>query len=221
MMFQQLPIGPGGISIGHNQISLDQLTTAELHAASIAIARDDLLNACIIADAAAKLGDEARQPFHKRAHATHGVVNTMQALEMGDETIISCRGEGIAADQERVEAERDAQLLMRKVIADLAIDRAETTELDQIRSSRDQRTESVERLVCQFLEGDFVDRSAILQEAFKGWQIFPADALNFAAHPFQRCGTAQHIAIIEADAIEGIHRPQINLVFKTLTCQRP
>jgi hypothetical protein len=73
-------------------------------------------------------------PAHQGTHSTFGVVDTVRALKMGDETVVRRRRERVTADQQRVKTEKYPEFFATKVSTDLLIDRPISAEPDQVGS---------------------------------------------------------------------------------------
>ena len=73
---------------------------------------DDLLDLGAAADLAALAFDQADEAAHQRARAAHGVVHAHALHERGDHAVDRARPERVAADEQRMEAERRAQPLV-------------------------------------------------------------------------------------------------------------
>ena len=79
----------------------------------------------------------------------------------------------------------------------------------------------MEGLVRQFAEGDAIDRLAIPHEAFEARQVLGRDARDLRAGGIKIGAAGHHRAVVEADAVEGVHRPQLHVVRHAAAAQRP
>ncbi len=145
----------------------------------------------------------------------------MHPLQMRDQAVIGRRRHRVAADQQRMEAEGDAQLRIGEIVAHLAEHRAIALQADHGGRRAQQGADAVEGLVRQLAEGDAVDRLAVPHEAFEAGQVLWRDARDLRAGGVEIGAAGHHRAVVEADAVEGIHRPQLHVVRHASAAQRP
>jgi hypothetical protein len=94
---------------------------------------------------AAQLGEQLDQAAHQRAGAALGEPHAPGALEVVDQRVDRRGLEGVAADQERVERQRLADVLVLHVAGDGAVHRAIGAQPAELRRDLDHVPEPQER----------------------------------------------------------------------------
>ena len=220
-ILQKLAVSPGNISVGDNDIGGELFAIGQLNACCAAAFGGDALHFGIVANAAPQTCREIDDAFHQRAHATHGVMHTMQPFQMRNQAVIGGGGHWVPADQQRVEAEGNAQFVAGEVITDAAIDGAIALQPDQIRRGTDQARKTMERLIGQIGEGHAKDAFAFKNETLKACTVLRRNPRDFGPRHIKIRRTAHHVSVIEADQIEGVHGAQINILRKLAPSERP
>ena len=142
-------------------------------------------------------------------------------FQEGDQAVHRGRGERVAADQQRVEREHHAQLGVAEMLGDQAVHAAIALQLDHIRSDLQHVGEVVERHVAKLFKADPEDVFRRFHEAIIGRHIFGADLRDLPQHVFLVVGIIEVRAVVEADAIERVHRLQDDIVRQLLAAELP
>ena len=148
-------------------------------------------------------------------------MHTMQPFQMRDQAVIGGGGHGIPADQQRVEAEGNAQLIAGEVITDAAIDGAIALQPDQIRRRTDQACKTMEGLIGQICEGHAKDAFAFKNETLKACTVLRRNPCDLGSRHIEVSRAAHHVAVIEPDQIKGVQRAQLNILRKLAPGERP
>ena len=221
VLAQQLHVGEGDIGVGDDDVAADRLARGQAHAGRARAIGGDLGDLGIADQAPALPLRQAHKALHQGAGAAHRVMHTVLPLQMRDQAVIGRGGEGISTDQQRMEAEGDAQLLVFKITADLRIDREGTAEADQVRRALQHRHELVEGLVRQLAERDAVDLRAVADVPLIAGQVGGFEARDFGAHGRVIGGAREGGAVVEADLVEGVDTAQVDVVAHRAAAQRP
>ena len=220
-ILQKLAVGPGNISVGDNNISIKPFAIRQFNTRCTAAFGGDALHFSIVANGTTKPCREVKYALHQRAHAAHSVMHAVQPFQMRNQAVIGGGRHGIPTDQQRVEAEGNAQLVAGEVIADAAIDGAIPLQPNQIRRGTDQTCKTMKGLIGQLCKGHAKDALTFQNEPFKACTVLRRNPSDFGPRDIKVCGTAHHFAIIEADQVKGVHGAQVNILRKLTASKRP
>ncbi len=162
---QQLAVGRRRIGIGHDDVGCDGLTTGQPQARGAAILAEDFADLGLIAECSALPCDESGKAPDDGACAAHGPVHAEAPFEIGDEAVDRRDLEGMPADEQRMEAQRHAELRVLHPRRHMAMDGAPCAEFHQVGRDAEHVEGRAEGQVAKLLEADPVDRLALAHEA--------------------------------------------------------
>lgn len=221
MLGQQLAVGGRRIDVGDDHIGRDLLARGQTHAGGLAVSGQDALDLGVVADLGTLPFDQIHQPLDHGAGAAHRRMHAPFTLQEGDEDIDRGHGEGIAADQQRMEG----QHLTDEGIFDIArhhpIDGAIALKHRHVGHDAQHVGEVREGYMGQILESDLEHLLAHGHEAVIARHVrrrilgdLRLDLVGIAA-------VVEDSAVVETDAIEGIHQTQIDVVFEAPATEIP
>ena len=170
---------------------------------------------------AAKVLEQLDHAFDQCAGATARKPHAPLLFERVDQRIDRARLERIAADQQRVEAERLAQLRVLDVAADHRIDRAERLVAHQLRRRLHHRAKVEERLVAKFFIAFAEDVLAILEEALVTGDVLRVLGLDLREQRVVVVRIIEDIAVFPHQPVERRDRHQLDIVRQLAPAQRP
>ena len=115
---EQPPVGPRGIGVRHHDVGLDALAGGEPHAGRGAAGDGDLGDLSAEPHLAALALDQVHQPVYEAAGAAHREVHAVATLEVRDQAVDRGDVERIAADEQRMETQHEAQPRIAHVARD-------------------------------------------------------------------------------------------------------
>ena len=140
----------------------------------------------------------------------------------GDDEGVDTRDvERIAAHQQRVEREHLPDLLVFDVFRDQPVDCPVTLQLHHRRDDLEHVFDLPERHVRQRLEADAEDRLALREKPFIATHVVRRKPRDLAFHRLRVAGIVERRAVVKADAVVGVDRPQVDLVVETPATQAP
>ncbi len=155
-----MPVGPCGIRIRHHDFGRNRLAGRELYAARRPVLHHDLANLLSASDRAALPFDQLHHAIDQPSGAAQCEVHAPAPLQERDQAIDRARGKGIAADQQRMEAEDDAQPGIAEEFRNQAVDAAIARQPDHFRRDPRHVGPFAEGNVAELLEADLEDRLA-------------------------------------------------------------
>ena len=218
---EEFGVGPAGIGVGDNDVRRDMLAAGKAHAGGSIAFHGDLLDLCVQAHGTALPLHETDHGPDDGAGSAHGVMHAMLALEVADQRVVGRGGERISADQQRMKAEGDTQLLVAEIAGNLGVDRAVAAEPDDIRRGAQNGRETVEWLVGQFAERHLVDFRVVHNEALEARDIGGFDARDLGTHRGKIRRRVEDAAVIKTDLVERVDAAQVDVVRQVLAAQRP
>ena len=218
---QEVAVGPGDVGVGDDDVGVDHLAALKAHALGGAAVDQDLRDRALQAERAALTPDQAREAVHELAGAAHDIVDAAFTLEIGDERVDARRAERVTADEERVEAQDEAEPLVLHVAGDVRVDRAVAAQPHHAGRTLRHVPDAVEGLVAQLLEADAVDRLAGVQEPLVAGDVVRAQRADLRAHALVIAGAVEGEAVVKTDPVEWIHRDQRDVVGHLATTERP
>ena len=114
----EILVHPRHIAVGNDDIRIMHLAT-NTHTSCCAIAHHDLLHIRIRSDRTAEFKEELFERLHQTVHPATGEPDTRFALEIRDHDVDARCAERRPADEERMEREREAVVLVPEVLADV------------------------------------------------------------------------------------------------------
>ena len=159
--------------------------------------------------------------MNQRARSAHGEVHAPAALEVRDEAVDGGGVEGVSADEQRMEAQRDPQLRVPDIGRHEPVDAAMPTQLQEIRCHVDHGLERGEGLVAEFLEAEAADLSAPRHEASVSVQIRRRHPHHLFLHQRLIGVTGDHLPVVEDQPVEGIHGAKVDIVRKPSPAKGP
>ena len=217
----QFAIGPGRIGIRHHDVGCDDFARCECHAACATVGHVDRRDFGIHAHDAALAFDQPDHALDDLARSAHREMHAPAALQMRNEAQDGGGRERVPADQQRVKAQHRADAFVLHVAGDQPVHRAVALQPDQFGRDLQHRRPVGERNVDQLGEAHIEDGFGLLHETFVAVDILGCEAGDFAPHRVRVAGIVEVLAVVEADAVEGRDRPQVDVVGKGLAAQRP
>ena len=156
--------------------------------------------------------DKVDQAVDDFAGPAHCGVHAPAAFQIGDQAVDRRRRKRIAADQQGMKAEHDAQLGVLHVFRDEAEDGTVAFKAQQVRRDPRHVGERAEWDVSQFFEPDPIDLLALLEEPFVTGDVVRRNAGHFGAHGVRIVGTGEHVAVVEDDSVKRPHRLEREVV---------
>ncbi len=148
-------------------------------------------------------------------------MHAVLALQMSDQAVVARRGERVASDQKRMEAEHHAQARVAEIVIHLGHDGAVSAEPDEVRHGAQGKGQRVKRLVCELLEGDLEYLLACRHEAVVARNVCRVEAGDLCPHPLLVGAVAEHRTVIEADLVERIAWADIDVVVQVSAAHLP
>ena len=176
---------------------------------------------CPTADPAALPFDQRDKTLDQSARAAHGEVHAPLALEESDQAVDRRRGEGIAADQQRMKAQDHAQSRIANVPGDETVDRPITGQPDHVRNDPDHIHPRGERDIAEPLEADPEDRLARPHEPLVARDVRCRQPCDLGAHGGGIAGVVERLAVLETNAVERRHRPELDVIRQPPPAQPP
>ena len=133
-------------------------------------------------------------------------------LEEVDQRVDGARLEGVAADQQRVEAERLAQALVAHEPGDRTIDRAVGTQADERGQDASHVPQAQERLCREALVAGREHAPAVLVEAPVAGDVAGRAARDLREQRGRVAAVVEAVAVAPLQAVEGVHRQQVDRV---------
>ena len=181
----------------------------------------DLGDLGAIAQLAADMAHQIGHRLHQRAGAAHGVVHAPPLLQIVDQAVERGGVERIAADEQRMKAQREAQFRAFHPVRDIGVDAVVPAQPQQPWQHGDHLVDLVKRLVRHFRKGEIVDALAVAGEAVIARQIVGRDAGDLGAHRRRVAGAVHHVAVVEADLVERVEPLQRHVLREIAPAQLP
>ena len=222
----ELAVRPHGVGVGHHHVGRDALAIGQQHTGDLATALGrghtfDAGHFGIHAHRATQALDQAHHALDDLAWAAHGPVHAKAALQRVDQCVDASHRKRIAANEQRVKAHHHAQLRVLEVPRHHAVDAAPAAHLDEVGHGAHQVAQRVIGDGAELFKTELVADSCFLDEALKPGQVFRAEAPDFRAHAVDVAAVVKPRAVVKADAIEGLHGPQVHVVGQLASGQSP
>ena len=133
-------------------------------------------------------------------------------LQEVDQRVDGAGVEGIAADQEGVEAQRLAQVLVLHEARDRGVDRAVGPEAHELRCHPHHVREAQERNAGQLLISLLEDPPGVVDEGTVAGHVRRRAALDLLLHRLGVPGVVEGVSVGPAQAVEGRDRQELDLV---------
>ncbi|EEF25157.1 conserved hypothetical protein, partial [Ricinus communis] len=218
---QQVLVGIGGVGVRHHDIGRQRFAAAQPYAGGAAIVRGDLDHFSVAAHAVALPLDQTDQPADQTAGAAHREVHAPLPLQMRDQSVDRRDGERVAADEQRMKAQHEAQPLVAHMTGHQAVQAAVALQLHHRRQHARHVDPAVEGHVAQLFETDPEGGFAGLHEALVAGHVVRRQPRHLASHRLGVAGAVEGFAVVEADAVEGRQRSQIDVVGHPPAAQLP
>ena len=217
----QLLVGPGGVGVAHHDVGRDALAAGQCDAGGAAVVDLDALDLGAQAQRAAQVGQHADQALDQRADAAHRPMHAEAAFQRVDQAVHAGHGKGVAADQQRLQAERHTQFRVLHVAGHHRVQAAPAAHAHQQRCRLEQVADVVEGLGAQPMEAELVAQLGFDHETLEAGGIRRADAAHLGAHAVGVAAVVEVVAIVETDAVEGLQCAQRHLLGPVAAGQRP
>ena len=183
--------------------------------------RADRLGAVAHHHRAAEILEQLDHALDQRPRAAAREPDPPLLLERVDQRIDRARLERVAADQQRVEAERLAQLRVRDVAADHRIDAAERLVAHQLRRGLHHRAEVEERLVAELLVPFAEDVLGVVQEPLVTVDVLRILRRNLREQRLVVVRIIEDIAVLPHQPVERRDGHQLDIVRQLAPAERP
>ncbi len=218
---QEIAVGPGGIGVGDHQIRRNLLAVCQAHALGLTVPHQDLRHLGLVADLVALTLDQAHQPIDQGAGPSHRGVHPPTPLQEGDQGVDGGHGEGVAPDQQGMEGQDGAQPRVPDMGGHHGVDAAVALEPRHGRDYPRHCPQAVEGDVPELLEAHPEDRLALGHEALVAGQVPGGETPDLRTDGLRVAAIVEVLPVVEADPIEGIHEPQIDLLGETTPAEPP
>ena len=159
---------------------------------------------------------KAMQLLDKAAGATHAEKHTPATLQIMDQRIDRCRGEGIAANKKRV----DGKSLTQQRMPDMAVhqpgDGPVAPQAQKRRHLSHHRGEAGERTVGKFLEADLENSLGCLKQPGIALHVRWREALDFTICILNSGPVVKLATIIKMEPVPRVERPEIKVILALL-----
>ena len=120
-----------------------------------------------------------------------------------------------------MKTEDRAQPFVTQELADESINAAIAAETNDVLGDARHVHDRVEGLVAQLLESNAIDRLAEAHVALVSVDVGGIESRDLCAHPRGVAVVVEALAVVKTNAIEGIHRPQVDVIRHLPTAQAP
>ena len=219
-------VGPSGVGVRHHDVGRQVLAAGQRDAGGAWLSprcrhAGDLPHLGVQPQARTAAFQQADQALNQSTGAAHRPVHAELALQRSDQAVNAGAGERVAADQQRVEAEHDAQLRVTQMPGGHGVQRLPGAHLHHRRHGRQQVADGVEGHGGEFLEAQLVAAVGLGDERLVAGQIRRAEAGDLGAHRGVVAAVVEVRAVVELDAIKRIQRAQLDIVGHLAAAQRP
>src|SRR5690606_1261675 len=142
-------------------------------------------------------------------------------LELVDQRVDAARGQRVAADQQRMERQRLAQLVVAHEARNRVVDRSPGAVLDQRRGCLDHRGEVQERHGAELDVAFLVDRRRVFEERVVAGDVSRIEPGNLAAQLDLVVRIVEAGPVGPAEAVERRDRHQLDVLGHVVPGQRP
>ncbi len=182
------------------------------HPGDPAVRGVDPLHRRVEPDLAAEFVEELDQRRDQRSGAALDEEDPPVAFEIVDEGVDRRRGVGVAADEQRVEAEDLPQLIVLDELGDDGVDAAVALEPDELRRDLDHAPEVEERGRRELGVALVEDLLGVGEELHVAVDVAGALVGDLLRGRLEVVGVVEGVAVLPVEAIEGHHRQQGDVV---------
>ena len=208
---QQPVVGVPCIGVRHHDARRHPLPVHQPHARGAAPLDGDLVHLGAEAHPAPLPLDHARHRLRQRRHAAHRVVDAEGGLQVADEDVHRGHAERVAADEERMEAQRHAQPRVAHPRGGVGMDRAVGSEPREGRQDAHRLAPLVHRAAAEILEPHAVARLRVAQEAVVAGQVRGRHPRHLGPHRGGVLVDRQARPVGPADLVERVQRAQVHV----------
>ena len=219
--FEQMPIGPRGVRVGHDNIRAQDLTGGQTQPTHPALLHKDLLNLGIAAQGDALGFHQADHGLNQGARATHGGVHAVMLFQVRDQRVNGGHRVGIAADQQRVKTQHGAQARVLDVAGHQRMQTAQPLHAQHFGDHLEHIAQPGEGHFAELLITQAISQGAALKKFLIALNVTRRQARHLGAHKLRVARVIEGLAIVEAQAKERLHGAQIDIVGKAPAAQRP
>ena len=218
---QQILVAVHDVRIARHRIGIAMPAALGGHARRAVAHRLDMLDRIAQPHGAADPLEMRGHPGDQPVGAAHREPDAAVFLQLVDQRIDGAGGHGIAADEQRMEAQRLAQLLVLHELADHGIDRAPGLIFHQCRRGLDHAGEIEKRLVAQLHIAFLEHASAVFQELGIACHIVRVQLGDFRIQLGLVIRIIEIGAVHPVEAIEGEYRLQRHVARHVRAGERP
>jgi hypothetical protein len=161
----QPAVGSQHVGVAHHHVRRPGASIFGRHASGAAGFDQDAPGARAVLQLPTDALEDARQRLDQRVHAAARVVDAGHLLQVRHHGVDAGRPQGVAADEERVEAEQHAQARVAEEARHQAVHRAVGAQRHQVREHREHAAQRAEVVRAQVLEGTAVQARRVRQES--------------------------------------------------------
>ena len=227
----EFPIGPlaavdggdepavdgGRVGVGHDETGFDLFAARQADAGRTPVADEDFFDRGIGAELHPMALTEGEERLDQRSGAPAGKPNTPLAFEVVDERVKAGGIEGVAADQEGLDAEEHTQGRIAQVAADQIVDRAIAAKAGQVGEDADHVGERTERLGGEFGEPRVIEAAGCFEEPEVAALVERVEFGNFAQGVFDRAAVVEGPALVVNHAVPRGNRKEFNVLSPLFT----
>ena len=209
-----LGVDDGGICVADDEVGLEGLTALEPDAADGSAGVDlNLGHRGVEANLDAELGEQAGERADDGGGSAERVVDAPLPLQPVDEHVDGAGLEGVSADQQGLEGEDLPEPLILHEAGDEAVDRLVGAEPDHVGDDTEHLADTVEGAVCELQVADVEDLLRLGDEPLVVVDIAGVDGADVGEQTLFVSDVVEAGAVVELDAVEGIYRDELEVVF--------
>jgi hypothetical protein len=210
---QHVAIGVGRIGIRYHDVGGNLPAIGEPNANRPAAFQQNFLDIGIAKDLAALVFEQPGQRGHDRTGAAHRGVNAILAFQRGNEAIDLGDRKRVTPNQQGMKTKDLLQLLALKVPHGHAVDRLPGLHAHHRRHGSQKIAEAPKARSAQFFVAEFETDHGLTHKGVIARNLLrAAHTGDLRAHGGRRAKVIKVAAVMETNAVEGCHRPQIDII---------
>ena len=214
-------IQPRGIGVGHHDVGAQLFSARQSHTARRPRFHDQGLDIRVEANLPSLFLDQTDQSVDQYAGPSDREVDPPLPLEERDQRVDRRGGKRVSADQQRVKRQDLPEFLVLDERRHEPIHGPIALEADHRRSDPEHVHRRRERDMPQLFEPDAKNPLAHFHERVVAIHVAGREPRDLGSHPLGVAGVVELGAVVEPDAVERIHREQLDLVLQPATAEPP
>ena len=202
----------GRVGVGHDETGFDLFSAGQADAGCTPVADEDFFDRCVGAELHPVALTEGEECLDQRSGAPAGKPDAPLAFQVVDEGVKAGGIEGVAADQEGLDAEEHAQGRIAQVAADQIVDRAVAAEAGEVREDADHVRERTKRLGGEFGEPRVIKAAGCFEEPEVAALVERIEFGDFAQGVFDRAAVVEGPALVVNHAVPRCDREELDVV---------